>query len=171
MQADAMTLYKLIILYILDKVDFPMTNAQISNFILEKEYTSYFNIQQAFNALSDAELIHMDTIRNSSYFKLTKAGHETIGFFRTDISQTIRDEIDHYLIDNQYELRQEVSTLSDYYQTKPGEYIAHCLVKERESTIIELNLNVTSEQEAEAVCNQWKEASQEIYQFVMSKLM
>ncbi|MFW5631973.1 MAG: DUF4364 family protein, partial [Acetivibrio ethanolgignens] len=33
--SDALTLYKLIILFILDKVDFPLTNAQLSNFILE----------------------------------------------------------------------------------------------------------------------------------------
>ena len=31
-------LYKLIILYILNRVDFPLTNAQISEFILEEGY-------------------------------------------------------------------------------------------------------------------------------------
>ena len=35
-------LYKLIILYILNRVDFPLTNAQISEFILEEGYTTYF---------------------------------------------------------------------------------------------------------------------------------
>ena len=30
--AEAFTLYKLIILYMLDKVDFPLTNSQISEF-------------------------------------------------------------------------------------------------------------------------------------------
>ena len=34
--AEAFTLYKLIILYILDKVDFPLTNSQISEFVLDK---------------------------------------------------------------------------------------------------------------------------------------
>ena len=42
--AEALTQYKLIILYMLDKVDFPLTNTQISNFILEKGYTSYFTL-------------------------------------------------------------------------------------------------------------------------------
>ena len=40
--SDSLTLYKLIILFMLDKVDFPLTTSQISEFILEKEYTSYF---------------------------------------------------------------------------------------------------------------------------------
>ena len=33
---ESLTLYKLIVLYMLEKVDFPLTNAQISGFILDK---------------------------------------------------------------------------------------------------------------------------------------
>ena len=36
---DLLTLYKLIVLYMLSCVDFPLTKAQIGDFILEKEYT------------------------------------------------------------------------------------------------------------------------------------
>ena len=39
---ETFTLYKLIILYMLDKVDFPMTTSQISEFILDQGYTNYF---------------------------------------------------------------------------------------------------------------------------------
>ena len=46
---DALTLYKLIILYMLDRVDFPLTNSQISEFILDKGYTDYFKLQQAIS--------------------------------------------------------------------------------------------------------------------------
>ena len=38
---DPLTLYKLIILYMLQRVDFPLTKAQISDFILEKQYTRF----------------------------------------------------------------------------------------------------------------------------------
>ena len=41
--AEAFKLYKLIILYMLDKVDFPLTNSQISEFILNEGYTTYCN--------------------------------------------------------------------------------------------------------------------------------
>lgn len=40
--AEPFTLYKLIVLYMLEKVDFPLSNTQISDFFLEKEYTNYF---------------------------------------------------------------------------------------------------------------------------------
>ena len=42
--AEPLTLYKLIILYMLKKVDFPLTNAQISEFVLDQEYTTYLSV-------------------------------------------------------------------------------------------------------------------------------
>ena len=41
--AEPFTLYKLIILYMLDRVDFPLTNSQISSFLLDRGYTNFQN--------------------------------------------------------------------------------------------------------------------------------
>lgn len=57
MPSDTFMLYKLMILYILSRVDFPLSNAQLTSFILEKEYTNYFNIQRAISELLDDEFI------------------------------------------------------------------------------------------------------------------
>lgn len=169
--SDTLTLYKLIILFILDRVDFPLTNAQLSNFILEKEYTNYFNIQQAINELESTELIRHETIRNSSLFHITPAGSETLHFFDNEISDAIKSDILEYLKTNRYALREEVSTLADYYEAKKGEFIAHCYVLEKGSKIIEVNLSVPTEEEAQSVCNSWKNQSAEIYEYLMIKLL
>ena len=39
--SEPITLYKLIVLYMLHKVDFPLTTSQISSFILDRDYTSF----------------------------------------------------------------------------------------------------------------------------------
>ena len=51
MNQDTLMLYKLMVLYMLNKVDFPLTNSQISEFILDREYTNYFHLQQALSEL------------------------------------------------------------------------------------------------------------------------
>ena len=43
------SLYKLIILFMLGKVTFPLTNAQISDLILSRRYTSYFHLQEVLS--------------------------------------------------------------------------------------------------------------------------
>ncbi|WP_455715392.1 DUF4364 family protein [Anaerosporobacter sp.] len=171
MQSEALTLYKLIILYILEKVDFPLSNAQVSNFILEKEYTNYFTIQQAISELIESDLILCETIRNTTLYKVTESGRETLEYFNNQISDAIKKDIIDYLKENKYTLREEVSTLSDYFQSKPNEYVVRCQVKEKDSSVIELNLTVPSEEEASTICNNWRGKSQEVYSFIVKTLM
>ena len=171
MQAETLMLYKLIVLYILDKVDFPLTNGQLTNFILEKEYTNYFNIQQAISELIDDNYISSETIRNSSLYQITESGKETLSFFSHSISQAIRDDIDAYLKEHKYSLRNEVSTLADYYEHKKDEYITRLRVMEGESAIIELKLSVPTEREANLICNNWRNRSSDIYAYVISSLI
>ena len=64
--AETFTLYKLIILYMLKKVDFPLTTSQISEFVLDKGYTSYFKLQEALSELAQSGLIRTETTHNLS---------------------------------------------------------------------------------------------------------
>lgn len=163
MQNDTMTLYKLMILYFLDQVDYPLTNAQMSGFLLEREYTNYFTIQQVISDLLDAELIQSETIRNSSYFRITKEGKETLEFFGDKISDAIKEEIRKFLSDNQFQIRSEVSTPADYYEQKKGEFLAHCRILEHDSVLLDPSIAVPSEEKAIQICDSWHERNEEIY--------
>ena len=169
--AESFTLYKLIILYMLQKVDFPLTNSQISEFILERGYTSYFTLQSILSELTESEMIRQETIRNCSYFTLTESGEEALHFFQNRISPQIRSDIDQYLRKNKMQLRDEVSTLADYYKNTADEYSVHCVVKEKYSNPIELTISVPNEAQAKNMCRNWKQKCQEIYEFVMKELL
>ncbi len=170
MQPEALMLYKLIILYILDKVDFPLTNVQLTNFILEKGYTNYFNIQQVLSELLEDHFLSCKTIRNSSYYEITASGGETLSFFYHEISDPIKEDIDAFLRDNKYNMREENSTQADYYEAKKNEYITVLKVLERGSPIIEIHLSVPSESEASQICDNWSKKSSEIYAKIFSSL-
>ena len=51
------TLYKIIILYMVEKVNFPLSNSQITNFFLDHGYTTYFHIQETINDLLESKLL------------------------------------------------------------------------------------------------------------------
>lgn len=171
MNTEATTLYKLMILYMLNKVNFPLSNSQISEFMLDRQYTNYFTLQEVISDLAGNNFIQVLTYRNSTQYKLTKEGIDTISFFNTKISSAIREDIDTYLKENQYDLKCEVGTTSDYYKSTSGDYVVHCQVKEGDSTLIELNVSVPLEQMADAMCLKWKEASQDVYDYIMNRLM
>ncbi len=171
MQSDTFMLYKLMILYILSRVNFPLTNAQLTAFILEKEYTNYFNIQRAISELIDDDLISTKTIRNSSLYRISESGTETLLFFDNMISAGIKEDIESYLHENRYELQEEVSTPAEFFQVKKGEFAAHLSVIERDTPIIDLTLVVTTEEEATRLCNNWREKSSDVYAYLMSSLL
>ncbi|BCJ96479.1 hypothetical protein acsn021_40480 [Anaerocolumna cellulosilytica] len=171
MQSDAFTLYKLIILFLLDKVDFPLTNAQISNFILEKDYTNYFNIQQSIAELIETDFITMESVGHSSHYRITDSGRETLSFFEYMISPAIQADIHEYLRKNRYSLRDEVSTLSEYFETKKGEYIVNLKVMEKDASIIEVNITVPTEEDASRISHNWRNKSQQVYAYVLSSLL
>ena len=51
MEQEQLTLYKLMILYLIEKVDFPLSNSQIYEFILHKVYNNYNTVHRAFQEL------------------------------------------------------------------------------------------------------------------------
>ena len=57
MSQDTLMLYKLMVLYMLNKVDFPLTNSQISEFILDREYTDYFQLQKVLSELTETIIL------------------------------------------------------------------------------------------------------------------
>lgn len=158
------SLYKLVILFMLKKVNFPLTNAQISDFILGQEYTSYFHLQEVLAEMAESGLIRTETIRNATYYHMTESGSQTLGFFEKEISPEIRRDITNYLVTHSYEMRSEASTLADYYRTSNQDFAVHCMVKEGKTTLIELTFTVPTEAAAQTLCENWKKKSQEAYE-------
>lgn len=169
--SDSLTLYKLIILFMLDKVDFPLTTSQISEFILEKEYTNYFTIQQALNELTDSHLVRADTMRGTTYYQNTDEGKNTVTYFGDRIPQAIVDDIMAYLDQNRYTLKNEVSILADYYRSTSQDYAVRCQVKEGDVNLIDLTLTVPDEQTAASICNNWHKKSSSLYGYLMEELL
>lgn len=171
MSLEPLTLYKLMTLYMLNKVNFPLTDAQISDFFLNKEYTTYFSFRQVISELIETNLINCETVRNASYYKISDDGIETIELFTSKIPVAIIDDMDIFILENKYELRNEVGTLCDYYKSTNQDYVVNCQIKEGPNTLIDINISVPSEDVAETMCNNWKGASQELYGTIMKTLM
>ena len=170
MLQDPLTLYKLIILYMLNRVNFPMTTAQVSDFILEKEYTNFLTLQQVIVELTDAGMISTQTIRNRTHLAITDEGRETLSFFGNRINDAIKSDIDTYFREKEFTLRNEVSVLGDYYKSTSGEYEAHLVAKDRGINLVDITLSVPAEEMAASICDNWQKKNQEIYKYLIEEL-
>ena len=171
MAIESITLYKLITLYMLDRVDFPLSNATITGFILETGYTDFATIQQVLGIIQDDGLIDVESSRSYTSYTITEQGKEMLGYFSNKISDEIKKEVNDYLKKNKYELKQAANIISEYYRTTQGDYAVHCCIKENGSSLIDLTMSIPDEETADYMCSRWKDASQSIYEFIVGQLM
>lgn len=169
--AEPNTLYKLIIIYMLEKVDFPLTNTQISDFFLEKELTDYFTIQQVIHDLLDSELILAQSTHSNTQYLATPVGKETLNYFRDKISLSIQEDVQTYLAENKMVLKNENSIIADYYKTPEQEYATRCQIKERGISRLDVTLTVKTKEQAEGICRNWKKQYNDVYACLMDLLI
>ena len=109
------TLYKLMTLYMLEKVNFPLTNSQLSSFFLDKDYTTYFTLQSVLSELVEANLITSRQVGNSTHYEITDDGKEALGFFGSGISDAAVADMNEYLeannMRNSLSVGDEVTTI------------------------------------------------------------
>lgn len=164
------TLYKLIVLYALDRSAFPLTNAQLSNLFLDNDYTTYFNLQEVLSDMIETSLLETETSNNTVLYRASDRGKETIRYFSGDIPPAIREEISAYLKSHAKQLRDTAQTTAEYRKSSGHDYTVHCRVQEGETTLIDLQLTVPTESSARTLAENWKSRSQEIYESVIKQL-
>lgn len=169
--AEPFTIYKLTILYMLDKAGFPLSNTQLSNFFLAHEYTDYFRVQEVIGNLVDADLILAESTHSNTQYTLTSAGKETLEFFKDKISDAITQDIIKFFEANKMELRQETAVIADYYKTTYQDYAVRCQVRSDNKSLIDLTISVKTKEQAEAICNNWKKQHEEVYMYLIDQLL
>lgn len=169
--ATSLIVYKLIILYMLDRVDFPLSNSQISEFILNEGYTNYFKLQQVLAEMIDSGFIREESTHSRTFYHLTEEGEQTIKYFKTDLSPEIQADIEEYLREKKYDLKNEVAVKADFYRNANDEYSIRCQVIEHNAPLIDLTVTAPTEAEAETIANNWTQKNEEIYAMIMANLL
>lgn len=172
MNSETSTLYKLIILYMLHKADYPLTNADISDLILSKEYTNYFTLQQSISELEASDLISaQSTASNTTQYRITQSGKNTLDYFEYKISDAIKQDILEYFQSHEIALKKDTSIRADYYKIAGQHYDIRCQIKEKDYVSFELSFRIKGEEQAKAVCRNWCEKSDEVYEYLMDMLI
>ena len=165
------TMYRVMILYMLNLVEYPLTNTQITNFVLEKEYTNYFTVQEAITSLLQTDLLTAESTHNNTRYHLTDYGRQTLDFFHTKISDAIKEDIRTYFQAHHFDLRQETAIFADYYKAANHGYAVRCRIQNQRTDLVDLTIHVQNRDQAEAVCRNWKRSNFDVYEMLMDTLI
>ncbi|TCO73683.1 DUF4364 family protein [Marinisporobacter balticus] len=155
--------HKLILLYLFDRFSTPLTNTQITQFIMEKDYMNYFLLQQFLGELENTGMLEYSESNTSFLYLLTEKGKRTLEYFKNRLANELIDELNESVEQKKKILLKAMQITADYSKKKEDEYIVDLKVVENNITLIDLKLNVVSNKHAKQICDKWKKEAQNIY--------
>ncbi|MCR4838011.1 MAG: DUF4364 family protein [Eubacterium sp.] len=168
---DEMFLYKIIILYMLDRIDeYTLTNTQLANFMQGHGLPNNFNMHEALSEMIELGFISVTTIRDTQHYKITNPGEEALYYFENHIPNSTKQEILDYFKKEQINLRKESEIYADYYPADNQEFTVECVIKERKDTLMNLKFNVPTKGLAVSICDNWRAKSTDVYNYLMKEL-
>ncbi|HRC80705.1 MAG TPA: DUF4364 family protein [Sedimentibacter sp.] len=161
---------KLKLLYILDYIGLPLTNIEITNYILEYGIMDYFTLQLLLGDLCDSELTLLKPNNGSEYYSVSKTGKAALEMFRDKLPQYFIDEVESNFSRIRKQIKKERELFGHYYKRNEDEYIVALQVTENSTAIFNLSINVPDERTARKIISKWKMAPEEIFGHIMKAL-
>lgn len=166
-----LSLNKLMILFMIKTAGLPLSNTQISEFILNAGYTDYFSMQQYISQMIDTDLIKTSRITNHTLYDITSEGETTLMYFENHIPESIKDDIILYLTENKFDIRSKFEIIADYIPQSDGQYMVECRARENNETLVAVSMRVSNKEEALQICQNWEDNNHEIYKQLLSMLL
>ena len=159
---------KLIILYLIEKIEIPLSNSEICQFALEKNLMDYFSVQQYLSEMVESGLLEVTTENNSTRYTITADGEETLNYFIKHISNYAKTVINNYAMENSKRIRAEYAVTANYFQEMNNEYTVKCGVYDSDGTTSLMELSVNDQ--ARIICRNWKNNVADLYGKIMLTL-
>jgi predicted transcriptional regulator len=162
---------KLIVLYILDKIEIPLTNTQITNIILENNIINYFSLQECIAELEESDLVRLEESQSKVTYHISEIGQKTVQIFQSKIAKSTKVLINEYITKNKDRIKKESEVFADFQKNSEHEYVVNLKVIENDIVLIDLKLNVVSSKQAKLICEKWRSSSGRIYGQIMDALI
>ncbi|NYC93670.1 putative transcriptional regulator [Clostridium acetobutylicum] len=96
---------KLLLLYILHKLEFPISKNQFTEIILENNFMNYFILQQYISELISSNFVKSEQKDNKHSVSITHSGTKVLNLFINRLSIDKKDLIDKYISSNLHNIK------------------------------------------------------------------
>ena len=167
--SSPLAIYKLIILYLLDKADGEIAMDRLSSFLLEKGYVNFVSLM-TYAEIEKSGLVRSRNSGDRCFYRITSDGRQTLRIFKADLGREITKQADDFLRSEGMVLRSEQSVRADCIPSENGMYNVVLKVMERNDPVMEIRLQVPDKGLAEEICRKWPEKNEKIYNSLIENL-
>ena len=164
---------KLILLYVLDKMECDLTEDTIVDMCYyQTKWVSYFTCKIALSELTRSGYVQeVNSIQKDKYYKITNEGRSCLSYFFSEIPTSLKEEIAEFILNNKLAFKRKQEYFSDLIKNKDGSYTVILKILEPTSTDLELKLNASTQQVAKEIQKNWQENASKVYASIYDTLL
>ena len=167
---------KLLILYLINRMELSMSSAQITEFIISKDLMHTFTLNETLTTMKDQGLL--STIQENSQdlkatrYSITEDGQQTLELFEEHIPRPVRKLIDQYVTDNRGQVKRDYEVNATYFPNiENNDFQVKCGVYEDRRALLEVSISVDTREQAKLIQNNWNGNASGLYQKIIEAII
>ena len=169
------TVNKLILLFVLDKMEIPLTEISILEICSsQNNWINYMDCKDLLYQLLNAKFVYKpNTTNNESRYNITVAGRECLSQFFTKIPASLRNSIAKFAAENKLHFKRNQEYVGKYYKNIDGSYTVELRILEPLTTdsIFDISIKTDTRHNAIVACKKWREMAPSIFESVYAKII
>lgn len=161
---------KVLILYILNKLNKPIDNDNLLKLILSIKEMNYFYFQQFLLDLQETKYVICYTLDDETVYEITEVGKNALVLVEDLIPGILKLKMDGNLKGNLNSIEERDSITSEYMPISENEYIIKCKIVENNKTLFEVQLYAGSREQAKFISDNWEKNAISLYPQILEIL-
>lgn len=163
---------KLILLFIFEKMEFPLTDTSITEIIMQNpKWLDYMEFKNALYLLIEAKFLVRDRLGSEMLYTLTQSGRGCITHFYQKIPASIREDITAFATEERPKFKRKQEFTYNYTKNRDGTWLVTLWIKEHlTENLLEINLKVPTKADAVRMTQSWREKAALVYESIVSAL-
>ena len=161
---------KVLILYILSKINKTITTSELLELVESIEEMNYFYFQQFLIDLKENRYILEYEQEKKKHYVITNSGRETVKLTIDMLPGWIKDKVDETLKSTMKKIENEEAIYADFFPSKEDEIMIKCGIKESNKKVFEVQVFSSSRDNAISIIENWKKNATTIYPKIVEML-
>ena len=162
---------KALILYVLSKINKPISNDALLQLVLSIDNMNYFYFQQfLLDLLENNFIVQYNNEDNELVYKITSEGLQTLELVKDIIPWITKFRVDNEFKENLEKIEDELSITADFIPHSETDYSVKCKIVENNRILFEITTYAGSREQAKIIADNWKNNAVNIYPKLLEDL-
>ena len=161
---------KVLILYILNRLNKDITNDGLYKIISSVNGLNYFYFQQTLKDLVETNLVGY-TKDDDTVVKITSEGKNAYSLTKDLLPGIIKLKADNIFESELATIEEESSVVAEFIPKNENEYTVKCKIIENNETIFEVETYAGSRDRAKKICDNWNNKATDLYPKIIELLL